>query len=158
MKRTASVIVGGDKDRLRSFCERVERLREEKAATASDEREVFAEAKAAGYDVKAMRACLKARAMEEADRLEQEAIEATYRRALGIPVQLDMLDGIDKPAQDASPIAVLGRNFEAMFGLAGKAGHPNAVDFNGKRFELERGADGELIVREVVKAKQKKAA
>lgn len=71
-------------DRLRSLIERIERLEEEKAAISSDIRDVFAEAKSAGFDPKIMRAVIKLRAMNAADRDEQEFILDTYRRALDI--------------------------------------------------------------------------
>ncbi len=69
-------------DRLRSLIERIEHLEEEKAAIASDIRDVFAEAKSAGFDVKIMRAVLKLRKMNDADRDEQEFLLDTYRKAL----------------------------------------------------------------------------
>lgn len=69
-------------DRLRSLIERIERLECEKAAIASDIRDIFAEAKGAGFDVKVMRVILKLRKMNAADRDEQELLTETYRKAL----------------------------------------------------------------------------
>lgn len=78
-------IIGGIAvDRLRSLIERIERLEEEKAGIASDIRDVYAEAKGAGFDAKAMRACLKLRKMNAADRDEQKILLETYRKALDI--------------------------------------------------------------------------
>lgn len=78
-------IVGGIAvDRLRSLIERIERLEEEKKGIQSDIRNIFAEAKSAGFDVKAMRAVLKLRKMNASDRDEQELILDTYRRALDV--------------------------------------------------------------------------
>lgn len=71
-------------DRLRSLIERIERLEEEKKALASDIKDVFAEAKAAGFDTKAMRACIRLRKMNAADRDEQEFLLDTYRKALDL--------------------------------------------------------------------------
>ncbi len=71
-------------DRLRSLVERIERLEEEKAALGSDIRDVYAEAKSAGFDVKIMRAVIKLRKMNAADRDEQEFLLDTYRKALDI--------------------------------------------------------------------------
>ena len=71
-------------DRLRSLIERIERLEEEKAAIASDVRDVFAEAKSAGFDVKIMRTILKLRKMNAADRDEQEYLLDVYCRALDL--------------------------------------------------------------------------
>lgn len=69
-------------DRLRSLIERIERLEEEKRELQSDIRDIFAEAKSAGFDVKAMRTILKLRKMNAADRDEQEVVVETYRKAL----------------------------------------------------------------------------
>ena len=71
-------------DRLRSLIERIERLEEEKKALSGDIRDVFAEAKSAGFDVKIMRASLKLRKMNPADRDEQEFLLDTYRKALDL--------------------------------------------------------------------------
>ena len=71
-------------DRLRSLIERIERLEEEKKAISSDIRDIFAEAKSAGFDVKIMRAVIKLRKMNAADRDEQEFLLDTYKKALDI--------------------------------------------------------------------------
>lgn len=70
-------------DRLRSFIERVERLEEEKAAIMNDSKEVYAEAKGEGYDVKILRQVIRIRKMDRADRQEQEALLDLYLSALG---------------------------------------------------------------------------
>lgn len=69
-------------DRLRSLIERIEQLEEEKKAIQSDIRDIFAEAKSAGFDVKALRTVIKLRKMNAADRDEQEIVVETYRKAL----------------------------------------------------------------------------
>ena len=69
-------------ERLRSLIERIERLEEEKKGIQGDIRDIFAEAKSAGFDVKAMRTILKLRKMNAADRDEQEVVVETYRKAL----------------------------------------------------------------------------
>ena len=71
-------------ERLRSLVERIERLEEEKAALTADVREVCAEARTDGYDVKIMRQIIKLRKMDHADRAEQEEILALYKHALGM--------------------------------------------------------------------------
>ncbi|MFM9843300.1 MAG: DUF2312 domain-containing protein [Dongiaceae bacterium] len=71
-------------ERLKSFIERIERLEEEKAALASDIREIYSEAKGTGFDTKVMRQIVRLRKMEEADRQEQQAILDTYKKALGL--------------------------------------------------------------------------
>lgn len=81
----AETEVGGiAADRLRSLIERIERLEEEKAGIASDIRDIFAEAKGAGFDVKIMRTILKLRKMNEADRSEQDQLLDTYKKALNM--------------------------------------------------------------------------
>jgi uncharacterized protein (UPF0335 family) len=72
------------KDHLRSFIERIERLEEEKAALAEDIREVYAEAKSSGFDTKALRAIIRMRKQDDHERMEQEALLATYMHALGM--------------------------------------------------------------------------
>jgi uncharacterized protein (UPF0335 family) len=71
-------------ERLKSFIERIERLEEEKSALAGDIREVYSEAKGAGFDTKVMRQIVRLRRMDDADRQEQQAILDTYKRALGL--------------------------------------------------------------------------
>ena len=71
-------------DRLRTIVERIERLEEEKKAIESDIRDIYAESKSAGFDNKAIRAVIKLRKMNAADRDEQEALLETYRKALDI--------------------------------------------------------------------------
>lgn len=71
-------------DQLRLFIERVERLEEEKKGIADDIRDVYAEAKANGYDTKTMRAIVRLRRMEKNARQEADALLETYRAALGL--------------------------------------------------------------------------
>ncbi len=84
MSEETNEIGGIAADRLRSLIERIERLEEEKKAISSDIRDIFAEAKSAGFDVKIMRAVIKLRKMNAADRDEQEFLLETYRKALDI--------------------------------------------------------------------------
>ena len=77
--------VGGiASDRLRSLIERIDRLEEEKKALGSDIRDVYAEAKSAGFDTKIMRTIIKLRKMNASDREEQEYLLDTYRKALDL--------------------------------------------------------------------------
>ncbi|WP_181706583.1 DUF2312 domain-containing protein [Chthonobacter rhizosphaerae] len=71
-------------DELKQFVERIERLEEEKKAIADDVRDVYAEAKGRGYDVKAIRAIVRLRAKEPHEREEEEAILELYKSALGM--------------------------------------------------------------------------
>jgi uncharacterized protein (UPF0335 family) len=72
------------KSQLRALVERIERLEAEKKALADDIREVYGEAKANGFDTKALRAVVRLRAQDAAERQEFEAIVSLYRDALGL--------------------------------------------------------------------------
>ncbi|MDE2563395.1 MAG: DUF2312 domain-containing protein [Sphingomonadales bacterium] len=71
-------------DRLRLLIERIERLEEEKKGIGEDIKDVYAEAKAVGYDTKIMRQIVRLRKMKPDDRREMEAILDTYKNALGL--------------------------------------------------------------------------
>lgn len=71
-------------DRLRLLIERIERLEEEKKGIADDIRDVYAEAKAVGYDAQIMRQIVRLRKMKPDDRHEMEAVLDTYKEALGL--------------------------------------------------------------------------
>ncbi|MFM6933586.1 MAG: DUF2312 domain-containing protein [Novosphingobium sp.] len=71
-------------DRLRLLIERVERLEEEKKGISDDIRDVYAEAKAVGYDAKIMRQIVRLRKMKPDDRSEMEMLLDTYKAALGL--------------------------------------------------------------------------
>ena len=71
-------------DQLRLFIERIERLEEEKKGIADDVKDVYAEAKANGYDTKTMRKIVGLRKLEAHARQEADALLETYRNALGL--------------------------------------------------------------------------
>jgi len=71
-------------DQLRLFIERIERLEEEKKGIADDVKDVYAEAKANGYDTKTMRKVVALRRLETHVRQEADALLETYRQALGL--------------------------------------------------------------------------
>ena len=71
-------------DRLRSLVERIERLVEERKALGGDIRDIYAEAKSAGFDVKVLRQLIRIRRQEPADVEEEETLLDVYRRALGM--------------------------------------------------------------------------
>jgi len=71
-------------DQLKSFIERIERLEEEKSGIAGDIKDVYAEAKGNGFDVKVMRKILSLRKRDYAERQEEEAILELYMQALGM--------------------------------------------------------------------------
>jgi uncharacterized protein (UPF0335 family) len=72
------------KDQLKAIIERIEHLEEEKKAIADDIRDVYAEAKGNGFDVKALRTVVRLRKQDKNERAEQEAILETYLHALGM--------------------------------------------------------------------------
>jgi uncharacterized protein (UPF0335 family) len=72
------------KDHLKAFVERIERLEEEKKTIADDIRDVYAEAKGTGFDVKALRTIVRLRKQDVDERREQETILETYMHALGM--------------------------------------------------------------------------
>ena len=71
-------------DRLRSLIERVERLEAERKALAGALKDIFQEAKSAGFDVKVIRQIIRQRKQEPAEIEEQETLLDIYRRALGM--------------------------------------------------------------------------
>jgi uncharacterized protein (UPF0335 family) len=78
---TSQTVAAGQ---LRAFIERIERLEEEKKTIADDIKEVFAEAKGTGFDTKAMRAIIRLRKKDQAERQEEESILDLYKAALGM--------------------------------------------------------------------------
>lgn len=72
------------KDQLKAFVERVERLEEERKAIADDIRDIYAEAKGTGFDVKALRTIVRLRKQDTDERREQETILETYMHALNM--------------------------------------------------------------------------
>lgn len=75
---------GVARDQLRAIIERIEKLEEEKAAIAGDIKEVYAEAKANGFDTKTLRQVVRIRKQDSAERQEQEALLDLYLHALGM--------------------------------------------------------------------------
>ncbi|MHB1111420.1 MAG: DUF2312 domain-containing protein [Devosia sp.] len=71
-------------DQLRAFIERIERMEEEKKAIADDIKEIYAEAKGNGFDIKVLRQIVRIRKQDHAERMEQEALLELYMAALGM--------------------------------------------------------------------------
>ena len=71
-------------ERLRSLVERIERIEEERKALGSDVRDMYAEAKSAGFDVKVLRQLIAIRKKQASEVEEQESLLDVYRRALGM--------------------------------------------------------------------------
>jgi uncharacterized protein (UPF0335 family) len=86
---------------LVSFIERVERLEEEKAALASDIREVYAEAKGSGFDAAIMRMCIRLRKMSKDQRDEMEALRDLYMAAISGKEARDTAKSFEQGAEEA---------------------------------------------------------
>jgi uncharacterized protein (UPF0335 family) len=69
---------------LKSIIDRIERVEEEKKGLSDDIRDMYAEAKGNGYDVKALRTIVRLRKQDANERAEQETILETYMQALGM--------------------------------------------------------------------------
>ena len=82
-------------NQLRQFVEQIERLEEEKKAIAGDIRDKYAEAKALGFDIKALRQIVRLRKKSQTERQEEESILEVYMHALG------MLSAVSDNAADA---------------------------------------------------------
>lgn len=78
---TSQTVAAGQ---LRSIIERVERLEEEKKTIGDDIKDVYAEAKGVGFDTTAIRALIRMRKMDPAERQERESILDLYKSALGM--------------------------------------------------------------------------
>lgn len=89
------------KDQLKAFVERIERLEEEKKTIADDIRDVYAESKANGFDVKALRAVIRLRKQDAQERAEHELILETYMNALGMLVGTPLGDSAIERATGA---------------------------------------------------------
>ena len=72
------------KDQLKAIIERIERLEEEKKTISDDIRDVYAEGKGNGFDVKALRTIVRLRKQDPNERQEAETILETYMQALGM--------------------------------------------------------------------------
>ena len=84
---------------LRQFVEQIERLEEEKKALSDDIRDKFSEAKAVGFDVKALRQIVRLRKKSASEREEEESMLAVYMHALG------MIDEVPEEATAAKLVA-----------------------------------------------------
>ena len=79
----ATALTETTKEKLRQTIDRIERLEEEKREVAEQIKEVYSEAKAFGFDTKALRQVVRLRKVDRAEREEQEMVLDTYLAALG---------------------------------------------------------------------------
>lgn len=80
---TIDVLNGTAQTQLKTILERIERLEEDKAAVMADLKEVYAEAKGNGFDVKIIRKVVRIRKQDRAKRQEEEALIDLYLSAIG---------------------------------------------------------------------------
>ena len=93
-----STLQASAQNHLRQFVEQIERLEEEKKALAEDIRDKFAEAKAVGFDIKALRQIIRLRKKSKTDRDEEQSILEVYMHALGM-----LEDGMTVSSAAAAP-------------------------------------------------------
>lgn len=94
-----TTLQASSQNQLRQLIEQIERLEEEKKATAGDIRDKYAEAKALGFDPKIMKKIVSLRKKSQTDRQEEDALLETYMHALGMLV--DPVGGAS-PMMDAA--------------------------------------------------------
>lgn len=101
----------GSNNQLAAIVERIEKLEEEKAAIASDIKDVYAEAKGSGFDPKILKQVIALRKKDANKRLEEQAVLATYMDALGMladtplgraAVALEFADALAESPEDFS--------------------------------------------------------
>lgn len=92
MAKTKAEVISAP--RLKSFVERVEKLDEERRSIGADIRDVLAEAKGVGYDVKTIRWLVQERRIDAAERSERDTLRDTYAHALGMAVELVQVEGL----------------------------------------------------------------
>lgn len=95
------------KDHLKSFVERIERLEEEQKELANDKREVYAEAKLTGFDVKAIRTIVQLRKRNPDDLRQEEAVLQTYMIALGMLADTPLGQAAIKAVKKTNTMRVL---------------------------------------------------
>jgi uncharacterized protein (UPF0335 family) len=140
-------------EELRSFIERVERIREEKVQLADDEKAVMAEAKSNGFSPAIMRSVLKVRKMRPADREEAESLLDLYLSALGMAKEAPLfrhvgLMSVDKTAKDSVVEA-----FKQLVPTDGEI----IIKMGGAPIRLFRTKDGEAQAEDVIERPQETA-
>lgn len=132
-------------ERLRVFVERYEGLAEEKAAIGDDQKQVMAEAKAEGFDPKAMRQCISVRKKGVADFHEAQSIVDLYLGALGIVAEPPLFAAANRIAVD-----ILAREsvIEALKNFVPSVGSVT-IEQGGVRVRLTRDEDGNVAAHDL---------
>lgn len=133
-------------EELRSFLERVERVREEKSQLTEDEKLIFAEAKAMGFSLPTMRDVLKIRAMRPADREEGEALLEMYLSALGMAKEAPLFRHVGLMSVDLAAKESVIDAFKSLVPNEGEI----IVKMGGGAVRLWRDKDGEARAEDVI--------
>lgn len=135
-------------EQLRSFVERIERIRAEKKDLAADESAIIAEAKAAGFSPAGIKHCIKVRAAKPHDRAEWEALRDMYLHALGMDVEPPLFRAAGLAAVDTS---VREQVIDAMKAFVPPSGKGDIlVNMGDKPVRLQRNKDGDVVMSDVV--------
>jgi uncharacterized protein (UPF0335 family) len=131
-------------DELKSYIERIERLAEERKALCDDQRALFAEAKAKGFDPKSMRRIIKRRQKDANEIAEDEAIDDTYAHALGMAADSPLHIQVAKLARDGLARDQVIDALQLLIPVNGEI----IASVGGKPMRLWRGEDGRSYVEE----------
>lgn len=132
-------------DQLRSFIERVEKLDEEKRALADDIKSVYAEAKANGYDIKALRKIVWRRRQDSNALAEYEAVIGTYMHALGMTKERPLFEAVGAMSVDKTARAEVVEAFKQLVPANGEV----VVKMGGSAVRLLRDTDGVIHAEDV---------
>lgn len=125
-------------DHLRSFVERIESLEEEKRSLADDIKSVYAEAKANGYDTKALRKIIWRRRQDTNALAEYEAIIETYMHALGMTKERPLFEAVGAMTVDKTARTEVIEAFKTLV----PSGAEIVVRMGGQAVRLSRDSDG----------------
>lgn len=134
---STSNTVSGEK--LRSFVERIERVREDQKSLNNDEKVIFAEAKSDGFDPKYMRAILKLRSVPPSARQESEAMIEMYSAAMGMATDTPLFRHIQGMSRDSMAKDAI---VNALKMLAPEDGEITIRVGQGSRVRIWRDRDG----------------
>lgn len=134
---------------LKAYIERIERIAQERSILGDDMKYVYAEAKAAGFDTKAMRRIVKTRAMDPAERAEGDSIFAAYMHALGMAADPLLHSAVAAMSVDAASRDDVISALQLLV--------PNSGEFiakiGGKPLRIWRDADGVAHAAEYIEPK-----
>jgi uncharacterized protein (UPF0335 family) len=136
-------------DELQSYITRIENLAEQRAALGDDQRALFAEAKAKGFDPKSMRRIIKRRQKEPNEIAEWEAIDDTYLHALGMAKESPLHVQVAKLARDGLARDQVIDALQLLIPVNGEI----IASVGGKPMRLWRSEDGQSCAEEYIAPK-----